>query len=182
MNRRARGGVGACGAEFPDAAGGGGLGLRSGGGAGGGGFSGSGVGIGRLGTYGRGGGKGGRGWGKGGLRRKRKRAVEVSTGPPVVFGALDKEIIRRVINQHRAQIKYCYERELIKHPKLQGKIKVFFVISGTGRVSKSKVSQSTMNNDRVEDCIVRRVRFWKFPAPKGGGVVHVNYPFYFKPS
>lgn len=158
-------------------------GLGAGGlGNGGGGFSGDSVGLSRVGTYGRGGGKGGRGWGRSKLRNKRKRKIQVSTGPPDIFGGLDKEIIRRIINQHRSRFKYCYERELIKNQSLQGKIHVWFQIEPNGRVYKSKISRSTMNNDRVEECLARRVKLLRFPSPKGGGVVHVNYPFIFRPS
>lgn len=169
------------GSKVGSALGAGGLG-RGGVGAGGGGMSGDSVGIGRVGTYGRGGGKGGRGWGRSKLRNKRRRKITVSTGPPAIYGGLDKEIIRRIINQHRSRFKYCYERELIKRPTLQGKIHVWFQIEGTGRVHKSRISRTTMNNDRVEECLSRRVRLLRFPSPKGGGVVHVNYPFIFRPS
>lgn len=158
-------------------------GLGSGGlGSGGGGFSGDSVGLGRVGTYGRGGGRGGRGWGRSKLRDNRRRQITVSTGPPAVFGGLDKEIIRRIINQHRSRFKYCYERELIKNPNLEGKIHVWFRIEATGRVYQSKISQTTMNNDRVEECLAQRVKLLRFPSPKGGGVVDVNYPFIFRPS
>lgn len=158
-------------------------GLGSGGlGSGGGGFSGDSVGLGRVGTYGRGGGRGGRGWGRSRLRDNRRRQITVSTGPPAIFGGLDKEIIRRIINQHRSRFKYCYERELIKNPNLEGKIHVWFRIEATGRVYQSRISQTTMNNDRVEECLSQRVKLLRFPSPKGGGVVDVNYPFIFRPS
>jgi hypothetical protein len=170
------------GGKVGNASGDGGLGVRSGGGMGGGGLSGLGVGVGNLGTYGRGGGKGGRGWGQGRLKGKRKQTVDVSTGPPLIFGSLDKEIIRRVINNNRSRIKYCYEKELNKYPKLQGKIKIFFQIEGNGMVSSASVKATTMNNERVEECLAQRVKNMRFPAPKGGGIVQVNYPFFFKPS
>jgi hypothetical protein len=158
-------------------------GLGTGGvGTGGGGFSGSSVGLGRIGTYGRGGGKGGRNWGSSKLRDKRTRQITVSTGPPAIFGGLDREIIRRIINQHRSRFKYCYERELIKLPTLNGNINVWFRIEPDGRVHQSKISRTTMNNDRVEECLVDRIKHLRFPSPKGGGVVDVNYPFIFRPS
>ncbi len=169
------------GSKAGDASGSAGLGA-GGLGSGGGGFSGDSVGLARVGTYGRGGGKGGRGWGRSKLRNKRRQTIKVSTGPPDIFGGLDKEIIRRIINQHRSRFKYCYERELIKNQSLQGKIHVWFQIEPNGRVYKSRISRSTMNNDRVEECLARRVKLLRFPSPKGGGVVHVNYPFIFRPS
>jgi hypothetical protein len=39
------------------------------------------------------------------------------------------------------------------------------------------VADSSLRNEAVESCIVRAVRRWTFPAPDGGGVVVVNYPF-----
>jgi hypothetical protein len=153
-----------------------GIGLRGGGG----GFSGQSPGLGRLGTYGRGSGRGGFGWGR--LYGKRSPSADVATGTSVVFGSLDKEVIRRIIRRNLSQVRYCYEKELIENPRIQGKISVYFVIGGNGRVSTSKIKQTTMKNERVENCLVRRIRFWHFPAPLGGGVVHVSYPFIFKPS
>lgn len=34
-----------------------------------------------------------------------------------------------------------------------------------------------LGNVRTEQCIVAAVRRWSFPAPDGGGVVIVTYPF-----
>jgi TonB family protein len=98
------------------------------------------------------------------------------------MGSLDKEIIRRVIKENLSQIRYCYERELAKSPGLYGKVQVKFIIAATGLVSNSQVDESTMKNANVEQCIVQKVRGWRFPKPKGGGIVIVTYPFIFKQS
>ena len=160
----------------------GGLGV-SGIGRGGGGFSESSIGVGSVGTRGRGGG-GGTGYGRGVSRygRRSNKVPKVIPGKPIVSGALDREIIRRIIRQHRAEYQYCYEKELNKKRDLNGKIKVKFTIAGSGTVIAAKVTESTMNNSNVERCLVKRIRRWVFPEPKGGGVVIVTYPFIFKPS
>ena len=44
-------------------------------------------------------------------------------------------------------------------------------------VQSASVTNSTISNSRVEGCISQSVRRWTFPAPDGGGVVGVNYPF-----
>ena len=98
------------------------------------------------------------------------------------MGSLDKELIRRVIQQHRSQIRYCYESELVRNPKLGGKVAVKFVITADGSVSSAITAQTTMNDAKVESCINARVKSWQFPKPKGGGVVIVTYPFLFKQS
>ena len=89
----------------------GGLGMM-GAGMGGGGAA---LGIGGLGTRGRGGGRGGAaryGIGASGKLKKRKGNINIRTGSPTIQGSLDKSIIARIIQKHRSQIRYCYQKEL----------------------------------------------------------------------
>jgi len=137
-------------------------------------------GVGSLRLAGRGGGAAGYGGGGGGLGGKAGRNINISQGSPIVMGSLDKEIIRRIIRQNITQIRYCYERELTRSPGLYGKIMVKFIIAATGRVSNSSIAQTTMKNAAVESCIAGKVRGWRFPRPKGGGIVIVTYPFIFR--
>ena len=166
------------GAKAGDSGGFGGLGLRGSGGGGGG--TGDTVGIGGIGTKGRGGGTGSYGSGVGVLGGKQSVDVGITSSEPEVMGSLDKELIRKVIHMNRGQIRYCYESLLNRFPKLGGKVAVKFVITATGSVASSSVAQSTAGNAELETCVAGRVRTWKFPEPKGGGVVVVTYPFIFK--
>ncbi len=168
------------GAAAGDAGGFGGLGLR-GSGSGGGGVGDT-VGIGGIGTKGRGGGTGGSGSGVGVLGGKKDVDIGITSSEPMVMGSLDKELIRKVIHANRGQIRYCYESQLNRFPKLNGKVAVKFVISPTGTVSTSSVAQTTVGNAELEACVAGRVRTWQFPKPKGGGVVIVTYPFIFAQS
>jgi len=172
---------GVTGEQIGDSFGFGGLGMR-GHGPGGGGTSTSTFGVGSIGTRGRGGGSAGYGSGAGGLGGKADHGIRISQGTPVIMGSLDKEIIRRVIKENLSQIRYCYERELAKSPGLYGKVQVKFIIAATGLVSNSQIDESTMKNANVEQCIAQKVRGWRFPKPKGGGIVIVTYPFIFKQS
>jgi TonB family protein len=97
-----------------------------------------------------------------------------------VRGSLDPAIIRRVIRMHRSEAKYCYEKDLVKKPKLAGKIVVGFTVSPEGRVSSARVEADTMGSAAVANCLVGRVKRWRFPKPEGGGIVVVSYPFVFK--
>ncbi len=163
-----------------DAGGFGGLGLRGGGGGGGG--TGNTIGIGGIGTKGRGGGTGSYGSGVGVLGGKQSVDVGISSSEAEVMGSLDKELIRKVIQMNIGQIRYCYESLLNRYPKLGGRVMVKFIITATGSVASSNVASSTASNADLETCVAGRVRTWKFPEPKGGGVVVVTYPFNFKKS
>jgi TonB family protein len=59
-------------------------------------------------------------------------------------------------------------------------VSVSFTIDPTGAVGDASVFQSTMGNADVEQCLLTRIRRWKFPEPKGGGVCIINYPWVFK--
>jgi TonB family protein len=168
----------------------GGLGLvgtqRGGGGTGDGTY-----GPGGLGTIGKCAGRGcGPGYGPGYWRRgpQLDGVRRLGTGPEVIGGTvktrgrLDKEIIRRVIRGHLKEVKFCYERELVRKPDLYGRITVQFTITPTGSVVASAVAQSTLGDRGVEQCITRAVARWTFPQPQDGGVVLVNYPFVLQSS
>lgn len=173
---------GLVGTEVGEAYGVGGLGLV-GTGRGGGGTGEGTIGLGNLGTIGKGGGGGsgsGYGRGAGGLGGRRASAPEVVPGTAEVRGSLDKEIIRRIIRRHINEVKFCYERELVKSPNLMGRVMVQFTISAQGSVLASLVQSSTMNNVPTEQCIAAAVRRWEFPKPQGGGIVVVTYPFVLK--
>lgn len=106
----------------------------------------------------------------------------LKAGSPQVLGSLSKKAIKRVIRRHAAAIRNCYERELRIQPKLAGKVTVRFTIGADGRVISAMAAKSTLGNKNVENCIVARVKRWKFPKPKGGGIVNINYPFVLRPS
>lgn len=161
-----------------DAAGTMGLGLR-GTGTGGGGVSNDTVGIGPVGTKGVGLGTAG---GVGKVGRPTGQSELGIDEPGDVQGGLDREVIRRVILSHRAQIRYCYEKQLNKTPDLAGKVLVEFVIGGDGKVTQARAAENTLSDAEVSRCLVSKVRTWTFPQPKGGGVVVVTYPFLFKPA
>ena len=138
------------------------------------------VGLGALGDVGRGGGIGdGAGMGRGaGSLGSHAAGVPccIAAGRANVVGGLDKEIIRRVVRRHINEWRYCYERELQAQPSLAGRIIVGFTIGPNGQVLTSSMASSTLGNPAVEGCVVQAVRRWRFPAPRGGGIVVVSYP------
>ena len=134
-------------------------------------------GIAGVSTKGRGGGVSG--YGTGGLGAKG-RATVVPGGEGETFsGSIDREAIRRVIRENQRQIQACYEKTLNKNPNLYGKVILEWVIVANGRVSSARVSSSTLKNSEVEQCILSRLRTWKFPEPPPDQEAVVSYPFLF---
>jgi hypothetical protein len=100
---------------------------------------------------------------------------------PVITGArdggdLDKDIIRRYIKRQSSKLSYCYEKQLLAHPGMQGDITVQFFITPNGAVAGANARGF---DTEVANCVAGVIGAIEFPAPKGGGGVQVNYPLTF---
>ncbi len=143
---------------------------------------GGGLGLGGLGTRGgegRGGG-GGPGFGMNLAAARARTETRVVPGKTTFTGSCERGVIGKTIGRHANEVRYCYEVELNKEPSLAGKVSVSFSIDPSGVVGEASVFQSTLGNANVEQCLLSRIRRWKFPEPKGGGVCIINYPWVFR--
>ena len=98
---------------------------------------------------------------------------------PQANGSLHKVIVQKVAKMHQKEIQACYEKELIKKTGISGQLIVNWVITPRGTVEQIKIKESTLNNKNVEKCIVDVLKSWKYPTPKDGGSVSVEFPFIF---
>ena len=96
-------------------------------------------------------------------------------------GGLSQEAIKRVLDEARPKLVYCYERELQTLHQLAGKVTVDFVIDADGSVSEAKVKTTTLKNEKAEQCMLGIFAGLKYPKPAGGGTVDVSYPMIYKP-
>lgn len=151
-------------------------------------------GMGLRGTGSGGGGSGfGRVWGMGkidtgggrgvkanlGGRKARRVKASVQRGKPTASGFCSTADIQRVVQARSAGVKFCYEQQLQRNPSLAGKVVVNWLINTDGRVKSAHVVSSSLKNKKVEQCMVRQVRRWRFKKPEGG-LCSINFPFVFK--
>lgn len=97
--------------------------------------------------------------------------------PMVASGSLDKSMIRRYIHQRENAVRYCYEKELLRRPKLEGTINLNFWLGEDGVVFEATPSGF---DDVVGACVADVVKSIEFPKAIGGGKTQINYPFTFK--
>ncbi|MFQ6112579.1 MAG: AgmX/PglI C-terminal domain-containing protein [bacterium] len=98
---------------------------------------------------------------------ERSGELVVVSESPLIEGNGEKGILGRnqddvqaVVLKHKNAIQYCYERALKRNPNLRGKLIVRFIISPQGSVKYVKILSSTINNRKVEQCVVNRIRRW----------------------
>lgn len=110
--------------------------------------------------------------GPGSLDMEKELEQRKKGGP----GYQDKGVVRTVIRGKLGEVKYCFQRGLSKKPTLEGQVMVQFVIGASGEVFDPRVQSSSLNHPETEQCILNRIRAWRFPPPEGGRTV-VTYPF-----
>ena len=116
------------------------------------------------------------------LRARGTSGPRVRAAPSSVVGSLPQEAVRRVVLRNIGQIDHCYEQTLERYPDERGRVVLRFVIGPEGDVLGSAVSDSSLEESETGHCMANAVRRWQFPAPDGGALVTVNYPFDLRPA
>lgn len=93
---------------------------------------------------------------------------------------LTPQQISRVVYSRQGAFQACYEIASAHDPTLKGSVGVSFSISPGGSVSSASITNSSLNNPRVEGCILRTFNRLQFPtADKSTGA---SFPFAFRPG
>jgi hypothetical protein len=132
-----------------------------------------------LGGNGKGGLGGGDGSGTGNGTGGGEHKVAGVNAAPAGQG-LSPEQVRRVVYSRQGSFQACFEIASARDPTLKGSVGVSFSISPGGSVSSASITNSSLNNARVEGCILRAFNRLQFPtADKPTGA---SFPFVFKPG
>jgi len=144
----------------------------------GGGYGAGGGGAGGAGKGGNGKGGAGAGNGTGDGKGPGESKVAVGAGAGASKGGLSQEQVRRVVMAHLGAVRACYESEAQRNPSLKGGVTVQWTIDPSGGVSSAGLAGSTLSNPRVEGCVVRQVKGWRFPTSETPTTV-AGFPFKF---
>ncbi len=117
--------------------------------------------------------------GRDGMKGRKDVAPRVRLGNLSTAGDLDKNIIHRYLRRKLPRLEYCYEKQLLAEPGLEGTVVANFQIGPSGAV----VGSAALGIDKkVSSCVADVIKSIRFPKPKGGGIVQVRYPIDFRPS
>lgn len=100
--------------------------------------------------------------------------------PANIRGELDKKTVEAIIRRYLPGIKWCYQDRIQANRSLGGKMTLAFSIMPNGTTAEARVSNSSLGDSALEQCIATKMARWKFPQPKDGGVVDVAYPLILK--
>lgn len=115
-----------------------------------------------------------------GLSSKRGIATAYLQANTKILGAIDPNLIRKLMREYIPEFRRCYQRELVKNPKVAGVFDVAFQINSIGKgVNVNVKSNGVSFSSNGQTCLRRVVSLIKFPRPKGGGLVDVKQPMNF---
>jgi TonB family protein len=111
--------------------------------------------------------------------------VSISSEPPQISGdegqvKTSQACINSVINREKAKIKRVYETWLKRDPQLGGRIKVRFTIMTDGSVTSAVSVQSTTNNTRFDQNVLRYISRWNFAKCSPDSPLEIVLPFVFE--
>ena len=105
-------------------------------------------------------------------------------------GSLNKRIIQKVVRNHSNEIRVCFETDIDKIPYTGGRLiyVMKWTILETGKVTDSTCTNVSyagkdkreVYNENIENCLINSINEWRFPPPRGGGRVSIEYPFVFE--
>jgi hypothetical protein len=107
--------------------------------------------------------------------KPRPIQTDVVPGAPQVTDGLDAEQVRSVGRLHTDELQVCFERQ--SHSKIA--VDLEFTVERDGHVTAPRVRHSSSPAPRMQECLVKNVSGWEFPAPRGGANVYVIFPFRF---
>ncbi len=128
----------------------------------------------------RGSGAGAEGLGTGGFGKRDKVNIDLGGAEEFFEGTIDREAVRRVIQQNKNAFRFCYEKELKRDSSIYGKVSVKWTIVARGRVGTVSQVSNTTNSRPLARCIMDRIKGLKFPEPPQDTVAEVIYPFVFQ--
>jgi hypothetical protein len=141
------------------------------------------IGLGNVGLIGGGGGGGGGiDDSSSGFGGRGKPVPSVRQAKATVTGALDKDIVRRIVRSHINEIRHCYNQALVRNPEAKGRITIDATIDDSGKVVAATPQPTEMNDPDIGGCMAKAFLRWKFPKPTDGANVTVSYPFILEPG
>ena len=108
--------------------------------------------------------------------------LSVELGEISTSGGLSKEAIQKILRQQISIIELCYQKALEKKPDLKGEVIFRLIINKNGRVTEMNLISNKLNDKKLEQCILRKIKGLTFPSPESTDRVTATVSFDLKTS
>jgi hypothetical protein len=119
------------------------------------------------------------------LQASQYGVAVAAKGQPTVkeplVGEIEPQVIENFIRQHKFQLQLCYELALRRNEGAEGTMEWRWRVDSRGLITDIALVQSSIQDQRMAQCIRQKIATWRFPRPRRGAV-EVSYPFEFARS
>lgn len=105
--------------------------------------------------------------------------ADASDGGPRFVGGLRELEVRRIVMAHNALFTACFGMVAQGRPELRGRAHFSWLIDSSGSVGFARLDDTTLNDARVEGCVLRQLRALRFPSAPSSTQV-LGFPMTFR--
>jgi outer membrane biosynthesis protein TonB len=95
-------------------------------------------------------------------------------------GFIDSKAVTAVVRAHATEVQGCFDRALMEHSDLHGRLTVRASVDPNGHVLGVTPTAVMPGGGRLQACVVEAFGHWTFPPPSGGVKGTVTYSFTFE--
>ena len=103
-------------------------------------------------------------------------AAPAATARP---GYVDPKAVSAAVRAHAAEARGCYDRAIMEHPDLHGRLTIHATIDPAGRVLTLTPTSDIAEGGRLQTCLLAAFKSWSFLPPAGGVNGNISYGFAF---
>ncbi len=100
---------------------------------------------------------------------------------PATPGGLSQEQAYAIIESHENQVVQCFHWARRRIRETTGEVVLSLAIGGDGRVTRANISQSSLDDARLERCLTAHALRWTFPPPQRPPMM-MSYAYRFRPG
>lgn len=89
--------------------------------------------------------------------------------------------VQKIITDHQKEFYSCYQNSLKSRPQLQGRVTLQFELDSQGKILRSEIIRTSLQDPKTELCIIDQLKRLKFPGAPTGLTLVVEHVFRFSP-
>lgn len=96
-------------------------------------------------------------------------------------GAGYQNLVRRIVRAHGNEIRWCYDTNRRRDPRIRGRVTIAFTIDALGKVTAAAVAESSLGDNDIAQCVRTAARRWQFVKPEDGREVEARFTWELSP-
>lgn len=108
-------------------------------------------------------------------------SLPVKDPKSVIAEKKPRGLLKEALMPRQSEIEDCYESFLRGHPPVaEGAVSVKWLVNPQGAVLSTEITQSELNNEKLQLCLMEKLQGIHFAPPPGQRETWIGYKFHFR--